>query len=88
MTDHLRGELPSKLSPRETEIVELMANGVCNHEIAARLFLSYQTVKNMQRTIYEKLKVHTEREAIAVYWKRKFDGRSGDGQHNTIASGA
>jgi LuxR family maltose regulon positive regulatory protein len=53
------------LSERETEILELIAEGLTNPEIATRLFLSPHTVKTHTRNIYGKLGVHTRTEAVA-----------------------
>jgi DNA-binding NarL/FixJ family response regulator len=43
------------LSPRETELVHLIADGLTNNEIAARLFLSVHTVKTHRKNIIKKL---------------------------------
>ncbi|HOP05161.1 MAG TPA: response regulator transcription factor [Tenuifilaceae bacterium] len=45
------------LSKRETEILELVANGFTNPQIADKLFISYETVRKHVRNIYEKLQV-------------------------------
>jgi DNA-binding NarL/FixJ family response regulator len=52
------------LSPRESEILGLMARGYRNHEIAKALVLSPSTVKVHVRHIYEKLGVRTRSEAV------------------------
>lgn len=43
------------LSSREREILELLANGLNNREIAATLYISPHTVKNHVSSIYRKL---------------------------------
>jgi DNA-binding NarL/FixJ family response regulator len=43
------------LSPRETELVHLIAEGLTNNEIAAKLFLSVHTVKTHRKNIIKKL---------------------------------
>jgi len=43
------------LSPRETELVHLIADGLTNNEIAAKLFLSVHTVKTHRKNIIKKL---------------------------------
>jgi LuxR family maltose regulon positive regulatory protein len=53
------------LSDRELEIVQLIAEGLTNREIAARLFLSLNTVKVHNRNIYGKLNVHSRTQALA-----------------------
>ena len=45
------------LSAREREILELLANGLTNREIAAALYISPHTVKNHVSSIYRKLGV-------------------------------
>lgn len=54
------------LSPREQEILLLVAAGANNKEIAIRLGLSLQTIKNNLSTIYEKLHVSNRTEAVVV----------------------
>jgi LuxR family maltose regulon positive regulatory protein len=52
------------LSPRETEIITLMAEGYINKEIAARLGISEGTVKGHRKKIHEKLAVSSRSQAI------------------------
>jgi LuxR family maltose regulon positive regulatory protein len=54
------------LTPRETEVLELLARGLTNRAIASALVISEPTVKVHLRHIYEKLGVRTRTEAIAV----------------------
>ncbi len=54
------------LSPRETEIMGLVALGLENREIASRLVLSEKTVQNHLTRIYEKLKVNNRIQAVNV----------------------
>lgn len=53
------------LSPRERQIVEGMADGLTNKEIAARLGLSVHTTDSYTRVIYEKLHVNSRGGAVA-----------------------
>lgn len=50
--------LVNELSNREKEVLRLLAQGFDNKEIAARLFIAEQTVKNHVSVIYSKLGVH------------------------------
>jgi LuxR family maltose regulon positive regulatory protein len=52
------------LSERELEVLQLIAKGLSNREIAARLVLSLNTVKAHTRNIYGKLEVHSRTQAI------------------------
>ncbi|MBK5116314.1 MAG: response regulator transcription factor [Thermoleophilia bacterium] len=51
------------LSKREREVLELIAAGATNREIAARLFLSPHTVKEYTSSLYRKLEVRNRAEA-------------------------
>jgi LuxR family maltose regulon positive regulatory protein len=53
------------LSQRELEVLQLIAEGLTNQEIASRLSLSLNTVKTHARNIYGKLGVHSRSQAIA-----------------------
>jgi len=54
------------LTPRETEILELVARGLGNKEICRRLHITVQTVKNHVHGILNKLQVHHRREAVRL----------------------
>jgi LuxR family maltose regulon positive regulatory protein len=58
-------ELIEPLSDRELEILELIAEGLTNPEIASRLFIALNTVKGHARNIYGKLGVHNRTQAVA-----------------------
>jgi LuxR family maltose regulon positive regulatory protein len=53
------------LSPRELEVLQLIAQGLSNDEIGKRLFLALDTVKGYNRRIYGKLQVQRRTEAVA-----------------------
>jgi LuxR family maltose regulon positive regulatory protein len=53
------------LSIREIEVLRLIAAGLTNREIAARLYLSLFTVKAHARSIYDKLNAHSRTQAAA-----------------------
>jgi DNA-binding CsgD family transcriptional regulator len=52
------------LSKRELEVLQLMAEGLSNHEIAERLFVSLSTVKTHSRNLFDKLEVSRRTQAI------------------------
>ena len=60
-----RSSLVEPLSDREIEVLELLAEGLSNPEIAQRLFVSLSTVKSHTRNIYGKLGVHKRKDAVA-----------------------
>jgi LuxR family maltose regulon positive regulatory protein len=53
------------LSERELEVLRLIAEGLTNPQIAARLYLSLNTVKAHTRNIYGKLDAHSRTQAVA-----------------------
>ena len=58
------------LSPREKEILELLAKGLLYKEIAGQLFISQETVRKHVYHIYEKLHVNNRVEAINKFFGR------------------
>ena len=66
---HLRphpGALGSDLTPRETEVLHLLAAGQSTTEIATQLFVSIHTVRNHIANILSKLQANSRLEAFAV----------------------
>jgi two-component system NarL family response regulator len=59
-----------RLTDREVEVLRLVATGMSNREIGARLVIAENTVKNHVRNILEKLHLHTRTEA-ALYAVRQ-----------------
>ncbi len=55
-----------RLSPREREVLRLVASGMTNHEIAACLFIAPGTVRKHLDNIYAKLGVRSRAQAVAV----------------------
>jgi LuxR family maltose regulon positive regulatory protein len=53
------------LSRRELEVLQLIAEGLTNAEIASRLYLSLNTIKVHTRNVYGKLGVHSRTQAVA-----------------------
>lgn len=60
-----RQPLVEPLSERELEVLQLVAEGLTNRQIAERLFLALSTVKGHNRVIYGKLNVNSRTEAVA-----------------------
>ena len=52
------------LSRRELEVLELMATGLSNQEIAAKLFVSLNTIKTHTSKVFEKLDVKRRTQAV------------------------
>ena len=55
-----------RLTPRELEVLELMAQGLSNKEIAAAIGRTEETVKIHLKSVFAKLKVATRTEAVRV----------------------
>ena len=64
-----------RLTPREEEILLLLSRGFVSKEIASKLGVSYETVRDHLKHIYEKLHVHSRGEAVARF---KESQKSGD----------
>jgi DNA-binding NarL/FixJ family response regulator len=57
------------LTPREMEILVLLARGLGNKEICHRLHVTVQTVKNHVHSILAKFQVHRRREAVRLAYE-------------------
>jgi DNA-binding NarL/FixJ family response regulator len=67
-----RREVPApRLTDRELEVLKLVATGLNNRDIAKRLFISENTVKNHVRNILEKLHLHSRMEAVVYAVREK-----------------
>ncbi len=60
---------PEGLSPRETELLTLLAKGFAYKEISDKLGISVSTVNTHVHRIYQKLHVRSRGEAVAIYAK-------------------
>ncbi|HUN03827.1 MAG TPA: response regulator transcription factor [Niabella sp.] len=69
--DFKQEEQYSSLTPREKEILTLLAMGVTTEVIGEKLFISAQTVRNHIKNIYEKLQVHSRAQMVAKAYKDK-----------------
>jgi DNA-binding NarL/FixJ family response regulator len=54
------------LTPREREILQLLADGMSNADVATQLFISQETVKSHVRHILAKLEADTRTHAVAI----------------------
>ncbi|RYU92110.1 DNA-binding response regulator [Mucilaginibacter terrigena] len=52
------------ISKRELEVLQLMAEGLSNHQIAGRLFVSLNTIKTHSSKVFEKLEVQRRTQAV------------------------
>ena len=58
-------DLVEQLTPREMEVLELLADGDSNQDIAEKLFITVRTVKKHTSNIYGKLNVNSRIQAVA-----------------------
>lgn len=54
------------LSRREVEVLQLMAEGLSNQEIASRLYLSLNTIKTHSSKLFEKMDVERRTQAVEM----------------------
>ena len=72
------GEFP-KLTQRERDVLELVAQGLDNAQVAARLDLSEKTVRNHITRIFDKIEVENRSQAIMAARKAGLGGQPGAG---------
>ena len=72
------GEFP-KLTQRERDVLELVAQGLDNAQVAARLDLSEKTVRNHITRIFDKIEVENRSQAIVAARKAGLGGQPGAG---------
>jgi DNA-binding NarL/FixJ family response regulator len=63
-------ELAEPLTPRESEVLQMLASGLANKEIAAKLAISEHTVKFHVASILGKLGAGSRTEAVALGIRR------------------
>jgi len=63
-------ELQDKITNREMEVLEFVAEELTNKEIAAKLFISPRTVETHKRNLIQKLKVKNTIGLVKYYWNR------------------
>ncbi len=66
MPAFLVGKGEDMLTVREREILQLLADGMSNADVAAKLFISQETVKSHVRHILTKLEADTRTHAVAI----------------------
>jgi DNA-binding CsgD family transcriptional regulator len=59
-----------RLTPRQLDIVELLATGLTQAEVAAKLFIGVQTVKWHLGWVYRKLDARNIAHAINICWEQ------------------
>jgi DNA-binding NarL/FixJ family response regulator len=78
LLQHLSPPAPSGddggLSPREVEVVKLVARGLTNAEIATQLYISVGTVKTHLGSVQTKLSLRNRVETAAWAWERRLVG--------------
>ncbi len=68
--------LPEGLTPRELDVVRLVADGLSNKQVARRLFVSEATVKTHLNHVLAKLDVEGRPGLVAWAWRHGLAGRS------------
>lgn len=58
------------LTPRQREVLELLAAGLRVPAIAERLHISDRTVQNHEAALRERLEVHSRTEVVVAAWRR------------------
>ena len=88
----LAGRDPSRLTPRESEILALIGSGLSNQQIADQLFISRETVRWHVRGLYSKLGIENRRRAkeyvSTPHKQRGMPVRSEDGKNQSHYSRA
>ena len=65
-TSHKKELPPDLLTTKEKEVLEMVANGASNKQIADKLFVKEVTVKTHLNSIFKKLKVTNRTQAVLV----------------------
>jgi DNA-binding NarL/FixJ family response regulator len=63
---HSRRGSPTELRPREREILDLVARGLPSEDIAAKLFISTETVRTHVRNLMKRMGAHSRAHAVAL----------------------
>jgi DNA-binding NarL/FixJ family response regulator len=62
-------DLPGGLTARELEVLRLVADGLTDAEVGARLYISHRTVARHLYSVYQKLGVNSRTAAVAFAFK-------------------
>jgi two-component system, NarL family, response regulator LiaR len=71
-----RANSADRLSAREIEVIKLIADGLSNARIAARLLISEKTVKNHVSHVLEKLQLEDRTQAAVYAWREGYKNDS------------
>jgi DNA-binding CsgD family transcriptional regulator len=58
-----------RVTPREREVLELVAEGLSSREIAGRLWVTEETVKTHIRRLHDRLGARTRAHAVAIAFR-------------------
>jgi DNA-binding NarL/FixJ family response regulator len=78
MADGPEPEPGNELTPRETEILKMVATGMSYRQIAERLVLSHRTVQNHVQNTLRKLQMHNRVELTRYVLERGLDDQDDD----------
>ena len=67
----LKSEKLNLLTPRETEILNLLLTNHSNRQIEEKIFIDYETVRSHRKNIYKKLEVSTMMDLVMAFYVPK-----------------